>query len=279
MAAADQTDSDVSMPAQSEGPGARPAAGTAQPKRLAGKKALVTGASRGIGRAIALALAREGASVAINYRSHGEDADHVASLADDMGVGTWQSAADISDIAQVQRMKEQMTKYFGPIDILVNNAGINVDHLFAQMSAEDWNSVLRVNLDGVFNCINTFRDDFLAGGEGKRIINITSIVGQMGNIGQVNYAASKAGVIGMTKSLAKEMARYGVTVNAIAPGFIETDMVAGIPDNVKEKILKQIPMRRFGLPEEVAEGVVFLSLPTSSYITGHVLNVNGGMYV
>jgi 3-oxoacyl-[acyl-carrier protein] reductase len=248
-------------------------------RRLEGRKALVTGASRGIGRAIAIALAREGASVAINYRSHGEDADQVARVADDLGVETWQSAADISDIDQVRRMRDQMAKYFGPIDILVNNAGINVDHLFSKMEPEDWNRVLSVNLDGVFNCINTFREDIQNGGEGKRIINITSIVGQMGNVGQVNYAASKAGVIGMTKALAKEMARDKVTVNAIAPGFIATDMVAGIPENVREKILKQIPLRRFGQPEEVADAVVFLSLPTSSYITGHVLNVNGGMYV
>ena len=248
-------------------------------RRLEGRKALVTGASRGIGRAIALALAREGASVAINYRLHGEEADQVARVADDMGVETWQSAADISDIDQVRRMREQVEKYFGPIDILVNNAGINVDHLFVKMEQDDWNKVLAVNLDGVFNCINTFKDDFIAEGDGKRIINITSIVGQMGNVGQVNYAASKAGVIGMTKALAKEMARNKVTVNAIAPGFIETDMMAGIPDKVREKILAQIPMRRFGRPEEVADAVVFLSLPSSSYITGHVLNVNGGMYV
>ena len=245
---------------------------------LNGRKALVTGASRGIGRAIAQALAEAGADVAINYRSSEEKAESVARYIDDLGVDTWVYPADISDLEQTKRMKEQISKYFGKIDILVNNAGINRDTLFTKMDAEAWNNVISVNLNGVFNCTTTFIDDIIESEHG-RIINITSIVGQMGNIGQVNYAASKAGVIGMTKALAKELARKGVTVNAIAPGFIETDMVAGVPERVKEKIIAQIPLSRFGKPNEVANAVTFLASGHADYITGHVLNVNGGMYI
>ncbi|UCF08739.1 MAG: 3-oxoacyl-[acyl-carrier-protein] reductase [Thermoplasmata archaeon] len=246
--------------------------------RLAGRKALVTGASKGIGREIALALAREGADVAINYRSSELEAEEVARWLEGMGIDTWIYPADVSSIDSVKEMKRCLTKYFGGIDILVNNAGINVDKLFVKMDEEMWNKVISVNLTGVFNCTNTFIDRIIESRCG-RIINITSIVGQMGNIGQVNYAASKAGIIGMTKSLAREMARSHVTVNAIAPGFIETDMVKGIPDKVKERILAQVPLGRFGRPEEVARAVVYLASDDASYITGHVLNINGGMYL
>jgi 3-oxoacyl-[acyl-carrier protein] reductase len=175
-------------------------------------------------------------------------------------------------------MKRCVEKYFGNIDILVNNAGINVDKLFVKMDQKMWDKVISVNLTGVFNCTNTFIDKIMESDYG-RIINITSIVGQMGNVGQVNYAASKAGIIGMTKALAREMARKKVTVNAIAPGFIETDMVMGIPDKVKEKILAQIPLGRFGKPNEVAQAVVYLASDEAAFITGHVLNINGGMYL
>lgn len=163
-------------------------------------------------------------------------------------------------------------------DILVNNAGINLDRLFTKMQPEDWNRVLSVNLAGVFNCTKVFLDDLLKSRQG-RIINVTSIVGQMGNIGQVNYAASKAGIIGMTKALAKELASKRVTVNAVAPGFIETSMLAGVPENIRARLLEQIPMRRFGNPAEVAKAVSFLASEDASYITGHVLNVNGGQYL
>ena len=246
--------------------------------RLDGLRALVTGASRGIGREIAVAMAEEGADVAINYNKSDEDADLIAMAIEDMGQNTWVYPADISDYAQVQAMKQSLNKYLGPVDILVNNAGINVDRLFVKMQPEEWNRVLGVNLIGVFNTTRVFLEDLLVSKRG-RIINITSIVGQMGNIGQVNYAASKAGIIGMTKALAKELAWKGITVNAVAPGFIETSMLAGVPDKIKERILEQIPMKRFGLPAEVAKTVVFLASDEASYITGHVLNVNGGQYL
>lgn len=246
--------------------------------RLEGRRALVTGASKGIGREIAIALAQEGADVAINYRSSEIEAEEVARWVEGLGVNTWMYPADVSDMNSVTDMKQGLEKYFGKIDILVNNAGVNVDKLFVKMDQEMWNKVISVNLTGVFNCTNTFIDRILESDHG-RIINITSIVGQMGNVGQVNYAASKAGIIGMTKALAKELARKNVTVNAIAPGFIETDMVKGIPDKIKEKILTQIPKGRFGRPDEVGRAVVYLASDDADYITGHVLNVNGGMYL
>jgi 3-oxoacyl-[acyl-carrier protein] reductase len=246
--------------------------------RLAGRKALVTGASKGIGREIALGLASEGADVAINYRSSEVEAEEVARWLEGLGVNTWVYPADVSDKDSVIEMKQCLQKYFGDIDILVNNAGINVDKLFVKMDHEMWDKVISVNLTGVFNCTNSFIDKILESDHG-RIINITSIVGQMGNVGQVNYAASKAGIIGMTKALAKELARKNVTVNAIAPGFIETDMVRGIPDKIKDKILTQIPLGRFGRPEEVAKAVVYLASDDAAYMTGHVLNLNGGMYL
>lgn len=251
---------------------------THRPLKLQGRKALVTGASRGIGREIALALANEGADVAINFSKSEKDADEVAKYVEGIGSESWVYPADISDYQNVIEMKENITKYFGKIDILVNNAGINIDKLFVKMSNEDWNKVISVNLTGVFNSTNAFIDQLIDSGNG-RVINITSIVGQMGNIGQVNYAASKAGIIGMTKSLARELARKNVTVNAVAPGFILTSMVENIPDEVKEKIIAKIPLGRFGRPEEVAKAVIYLASEDASYITGHVLNINGGMYL
>ncbi|UCH90361.1 MAG: 3-oxoacyl-[acyl-carrier-protein] reductase [Thermoplasmata archaeon] len=245
---------------------------------LTGRKALITGASKGIGREIAIALANEGAEVAINYRASEDHADDVARIVEESGMSAWTYRADVGSYDQIKEMKEFFSKYFGGIDILVNNAGINIDKLFFKMEPEAWGKVLNVNLTGVFNCTHIFLEQLMESKNG-RIINISSIVGQMGNIGQVNYAASKAGIIGMTKALAREVARNNITVNAIAPGFIETDMVAGIPDKVKEKILKNIPLNRFGQPEEVAKAVVYLASPDAAYITGHILNINGGMYL
>ncbi|WP_455392912.1 3-oxoacyl-[acyl-carrier-protein] reductase [[Eubacterium] cellulosolvens] len=249
-----------------------------RPFSLDGLKALVTGASRGIGKEIAIALAEAGANVAINYRSSEDGAAKVAQRIEELGVSSWIYPADISDYDETVKMKNQIDKYFGKIDILVNNAGVNVDKMFVKMDQEAWSKVISVNLNGVFNCCNVFKDDLLESNQG-RIINITSIVGQMGNIGQVNYAASKAGIIGLTKALAKEFARKGITVNAVAPGFIATDMLMGVPDKVKDRILVQIPANRFGRPDEVAHAVTYLASREAAYVTGHILNINGGMYV
>lgn len=245
---------------------------------LDGRKALVTGASRGIGREIAKAFAREGADVVVNYHTSEECADEVGTEIEKYGRRTWIYPADTSKLEDVKKMKIAIERYFGNIDILVNNAGINIDRLFIKMTEDDWSKVIAVNLTGFFNCTHIFVDHILQSKHG-RIINITSVVGQMGNIGQVNYAAAKSGIIGMTKALARELARKNVTVNAIAPGFIATDMVKKIPERVKEKILPQIPMGRFGKPEEVADVCVFLASDMAAYITGHVINVNGGMYM
>jgi 3-oxoacyl-(acyl-carrier-protein) reductase len=245
---------------------------------LDGLVALVTGASRGIGKEIAKALAEEGADVVINYRSSDEDADRIAVEIESLGSNTWVYCADVSDIEQVQKMKDSVETHVGNVDILINNAGINKDMLFSKMDENIWSEVISVNLNGVFNCTRVFLDH-LKGSKRPRIINISSIVGQMGNIGQANYAASKAGLIGMTKTLAKELARNKITVNAVAPGFIETDMVTNIPQKVQDKIVSDIPLRRFGLPREVARAVVYLASEDANYITGHVLNINGGMYL
>lgn len=246
--------------------------------RLQGRVAVVTGGSRGIGRAIALALAEEGADVAVNYQRNEAMARDVAQAIERTGRASDIYQADVSDHEQVQRMRDAILTRFQRADILVNNAGINRDKSFAKMDDDTWRSVISVNLNGVFYCTKVFLDAMAARGYG-RIINISSIVGQMGNFGQANYAAAKAGLLGFTKTLARELAGKGITVNAIAPGFIETEMVAGVPDDVKQKLLAQIPLRRFGKPEEVAKAVVFLCSEDASYITGQVLNVNGGMYV
>src|SRR5262249_18799308 len=184
--------------------------------------------------------------------------------------------ADVSDYPDTFRMAQDVLREFGHLDILVNNAGINSDKTFTKMDHPSWRKVLGTNLDGVFNCTKVFVDQMLKQGYG-RVVNMTSVIGQIGNFGQANYAASKAGVAAFTKSLAKELAGKGITVNAVAPGFIETEMVAGIPDKVKERLLAQIPLKRFGTAEEVARAVVYIVSPDGDYITGAELSINGGL--
>src|SRR5437879_6390495 len=244
--------------------------------KLKGRTALVTGGSRGIGRAIALALAEEGADVAINYVSSEPAAKEVVEQIRKIGRQSILAQADVGDYPDTFRMAQDVLKQFGHLDILVNNAGISSDKTFVKMDHASWRKVLAINLDGVFNCTKVFVDQMLAQGYG-RVVNMTSVIGQIGNFGQANYAASKAGVAAFTKSLAKELASKGVTVNAIAPGFIETEMVRGIPDKVKEKLLAQIPLKRFGTAEEVARAVCYIVSTDGDYITGAELSINGGL--
>jgi 3-oxoacyl-(acyl-carrier-protein) reductase len=244
--------------------------------KLKGRTALVTGGSRGIGRAVALALAEEGADVAVNYVSSEAGARDVVDHVLKTGRKAVLAQADVSDYPDTFRMAQEVLREFGHLDILVNNAGINSDTTFVKMNHAAWRRVLGTNLDGVFNCTKVFIDQMLAQNYG-RIVNMTSVIGQIGNFGQANYAASKAGVAAFTKSLAKELAGKGVTVNAVAPGFIETEMVASIPDKVKDKLLAQIPLKRFGTAEEVARAVVYIVSSDGDYITGSELSINGGL--
>ncbi len=246
--------------------------------RLSGRVALVTGGSRGIGRAICEALADAGAAVAINYQGSERAAREVAREIAEAGGVADIFQADVSQREEVQRMKKQVLARFGRVDLLVNNAGITRDRTFVRMDEEAWAAVLSVNLNGVFYCTKAFLDGMLERRYG-RIVQISSIVGQTGNYGQANYAAAKAALLGLTKTLAKELATKGITVNAVAPGFIETEMVSAVPEEIRGKIVKQIPMGRLGTAQEVAKGVVFLLSGDASYITGQTLNVNGGMYV
>jgi len=244
--------------------------------KLKGRTALVTGGSRGIGRAVALALAEEGADVAVNYVSSEGAAKEVAEQIRKLGRRAMQAQADVADYPDTFRMAQEVLKEFGHLDILVNNAGISSDKTFVKMDHASWRKVLAINLDGVFNCTKVFIDQMLKQSYG-RVVNMTSVIGQIGNFGQANYAASKAGVAAFTKSLAKEFGGKGITVNAIAPGFIETEMVQAIPDKVKEKLLGQIPLKRFGTAEEVARAVCYLVSTDGDYITGAELSINGGL--
>ena len=241
-----------------------------------GRIALVTGASRGIGRAVALALAAEGADVAVNYAGSEKAAQEVAEEIRAMGRRALVVQADVSDADAVQQMVAAVVKEFGRIDILVNNAGITRDGLLMRMKDEDWEAVLKTNLTGVYHCTKAVTKGMMKQRYG-RIINMTSVVGVTGNAGQANYAAAKAGVIGLTKSTAKELASRAITANAIAPGFIESDMTAGLPEKNKQEMAAAIPLAKFGQPADVAQAVVFLASDWASYITGQTLHVDGGM--
>jgi len=243
--------------------------------KFKGKVAFVTGAAQGIGKSIALALAKEGADIVvsdINLESATQTSQEVQAL----GVKSMALKSNVADLCDVEEGVKQAAAQMGKIDILINNAGITKDTLLIRMKKEDWDAVINVNLNGVFNCTRVIAPLMMKQRSG-RIINIASIVGEMGNVGQVNYSASKAGVIGMTKTVAREMATRGITVNAIAPGFIKTAMTDKIPENVKEQMLKQIPMAKLGMPEDIAKAVIFLASEDAAYITGQVINVNGGM--
>jgi 3-oxoacyl-(acyl-carrier-protein) reductase len=247
-------------------------------QELKGKVCLVTGGSRGIGRAIVKAMAGAGANVAFTYQNSKEQAEELASSCSQLGVRCRAYKANVAEYGEMESVVKQVIADLGPIAILVNNAGINRDRSFLKMTKGMWDEVMRVNLDGVFHTTQLVAQDMVGAGWG-RIINISSIVGQTGNFGQANYAATKGAVISLTETLARELARKGITVNAVAPGFIETDMVSGMPEAALSQVKAMTPMGRLGKPEEIADAVVFLASPRSSYVTGQVLGVNGGMYM
>ena len=245
-------------------------------KLLTDKVAIVTGASRGIGRQIAMTLAQEGAYVIVNYNGSKEAAEAVVETIKAAGgqAEIWQCS--VADFVAVEEMIKSIHKKFGHIDVLVNNAGITKDNLIMRMSEEEFDKVIEVNLKGAFNCMKHVSRIMLKQKSGH-IINMSSVSGVMGNAGQVNYCASKAGIIGMTKSLARELGSRGITVNAIAPGFIETEMTDVLPEDVKENLLASIPLKRMGQTKDIAETVAFLASDKAAYITGQTISVDGGM--
>ena len=242
---------------------------------LADKIAVVTGAGRGIGRAVALAYAKMGADVVCVSRTE-ENSAKVAAEVEALGRRAWAVAVDVSDTAAVDAAAKGILESTGRVDILVNNAGVTRDNLLMRMSEEEWDTVINTNLKGAFNFTKALTRPFIKQRSG-RIINIASVIGLIGNAGQSNYAASKAALIGFTKSVAKELAPRGITANAIAPGFIETDMTAALDDKVRASIIGNVPLGRFGSPDDIAHAAVFLAMEPSSYITGQVLTVDGGM--
>ena len=245
--------------------------------KLKGKVALVTGAAQGIGKAVALLLARNGADIVVSDINL-EKAEETAKEIESIGAKAMAVKVDVANLSDVEGMVVAILERFDKIDILVNNAGITRDKLILRMTEEDWNAVLNVNLKGTFHCTKAVIRHMAKQRSGK-IVSIASVVGEMGNAGQVNYAASKAGVIGLTKTIAREFAQRGINVNAIAPGYIETPMTDVLSEKVKEELRRLIPMERLGKPEDVAEAVLFLVSEESNYITGHVLKVNGGIYM
>ena len=243
---------------------------------LKDKNIIVTGATRGIGKEIALTLAQNGANIAINYRNYNEEVEELINSIKEFGVDAIAVKCDVSKSDEVDNFISEVKNHFSSIDVLVNNAGITKDGLLLRMKDEDFNSVLDVNLKGTFNTTKSISPIMIKQKHGK-IINIYSVVGIVGNAGQCNYAASKAGVIGFSKSVARELASRNINVNVVAPGYIDTDMTKSLPDKVKDEILKSIPMKKMGNPKEVANLVLFLSSSLSDYITGQVINVDGGM--
>lgn len=242
-----------------------------------GKVALITGSSRGIGKSVAKDLASKGAFVIINYSSNEQAAQSVKDEIESKGGKCEIRGFDVSSYSQVNDEIDSIVKDHGELNFLVNNAGITRDTLLMRMKEEDWDAVINVNLKGVFNCTKA-ASKYMVKQKSGRIVNISSVVGEMGNPGQSNYSATKAGIIGFTKSVSRELASRNITVNSIAPGFIETDITSGLSDKVKEHYLGQIPLSRFGSPEDVSGVVSFLLSDAASYITGEVIRVNGGMY-
>ena len=247
-------------------------------KDNANKVAVVTGSSRGIGRAIATKLAKRGISVVINNDKDTQEGLDVMNEIKNIGQDGIYIQADVSDLTQVEKMIEKVVNEFGRIDILINNAGITRDGFLENMDRDDWNSVLSVNLTGTFNCTKSATKYMKKQGGGK-IVNISSISAETGNIGQSNYSAAKGGIISFTKTVAKEYAKYGITVNAVAPGFIKTKMLETVPEKVMQKIIGQIPLGRLGEPDDVAAVVCFLVSDDATYITGQLININGGIYM
>ncbi|HCY9620977.1 TPA: 3-oxoacyl-[acyl-carrier-protein] reductase [Staphylococcus aureus] len=242
------------------------------------KSALVTGASRGIGRSIALQLAEEGYNVAVNYAGSKEKAEAVVEEIKAKGVDSFAIQANVADADEVKAMIKEVVSQFGSLDVLVNNAGITRDNLLMRMKEQEWDDVIDTNLKGVFNCIQKATPQMLRQRSGA-IINLSSVVGAVGSPGQANYVATKAGVIGLTKSAARELASRGITVNAVAPGFIVSDMTDALSDELKEQMLTQIPLARFGQDTDIANTVAFLASDKAKYITGQTIHVNGGMYM
>ncbi|WP_336832051.1 3-oxoacyl-[acyl-carrier-protein] reductase [Staphylococcus pseudoxylosus] len=242
------------------------------------KSALVTGASRGIGRSIAIQLAEEDYNVAVNYAGNKEKADAVVEEIKAKGVESFAVQANVANGDEVKAMIKEVVSQFGSVDVLVNNAGITRDNLLMRMKEQEWDDVIDTNLKGVFNCIQKVTPQMLRQ-KGGSIINLSSVVGAVGNPGQANYVATKAGVIGLTKSAAKELASRHITVNAVAPGFIVSDMTDALSDELKAQMLEQIPLAEFGEDSDIAHTVAFLASEKAKYITGQTIHVNGGMYM